>query len=334
MDGSRTSTPSPPRLESREPQLAAVQRGLLGDDREPEAGAVRAGVLAAGERLEQPLALVGRDAGAVVLDVDDELRRRRARARPRRCRSRAGRAARRCRAGCRRAGAGRPPSRRRCPRRRGRRARTARRGGACARRAPRASSTSPSSTGSRGRLSAASPRASACRPSSRWTMRSCSAVMSRDERVALLERQLGVAGERVELGAQRGQRRAQLVAGVGGEAPGRLERALGRRRSTRPSRASISLSAPASWRTSSGAPLLVGQRRREVLGAADAGGAACAAARAGAPRAWSAPRRRARSARARRAEQQHEPADAADALLDRRERAERSAAAGCRSRRP
>ena len=47
------------------------------------------------------------------------------------------------------------------------------------------------------------------------------------ERLALVERQLGVAGERVELGAQRGQRRAQLVAGVGGEAPRRLERALG-----------------------------------------------------------------------------------------------------------
>ena len=55
----------------------------------------------------------------------------------------------------------------------------------------------------------------------------------RHERVALLARELGVAGERVELGAQRGQRRAQLVAGVGGEAPGGLQRALGLRRSTR-----------------------------------------------------------------------------------------------------
>ena len=42
-----------------------------------------------------------------------------------------------------------------------------------------ASTRSPSSTSSRGRLSAASPRASACRPSSRWTIRSCSAAMSR-----------------------------------------------------------------------------------------------------------------------------------------------------------
>ena len=85
-DGSSTSTPSPPRLESREPQLAAVDRGLLGDDREPEAGAAGRRALAAGERLEQPRALVGRDAGAVVLDPDDQPPVDAARARRRRCR--------------------------------------------------------------------------------------------------------------------------------------------------------------------------------------------------------------------------------------------------------
>ena len=46
-----------------------MQRRLLGDDREAEAGAVGPRVLAAGERLEQALALGGGDAGAVVLDA-------------------------------------------------------------------------------------------------------------------------------------------------------------------------------------------------------------------------------------------------------------------------
>ena len=46
-----------------------------------------------------------------------------------------------------------------------------------------------------------------------------------------------------------------------------------------------------------------------------------AAARAGAPPAWSGPRRRRGQRERDRAEQQHEPADAAHALLDRRERA-------------
>src|SRR5262245_4642768 len=55
-----------------EPQLAAVQRDLLGDDREPEAGAVGARVLATRERLEQAGALVGRDARPIVLDADHQ----------------------------------------------------------------------------------------------------------------------------------------------------------------------------------------------------------------------------------------------------------------------
>ena len=56
-----------------EPQLAAVQRHLLGDDREAEAAAVGARVRAARERLEHAAALVGRDAGPVILDADHEL---------------------------------------------------------------------------------------------------------------------------------------------------------------------------------------------------------------------------------------------------------------------
>src|SRR4051794_14203508 len=47
------------------------------------------------------------------------------------------------------------------------------------------------------------------------------------QRGALLRRQAGVALERVEVGPQAGQRRAQLVARVGGEAAGGLQRALG-----------------------------------------------------------------------------------------------------------
>src|SRR2546423_1728938 len=52
-------------------QLAVVQRDLLGDDRQAEPGAGRGGVRAARERLEQAVALAGRDAGTVVLDADD-----------------------------------------------------------------------------------------------------------------------------------------------------------------------------------------------------------------------------------------------------------------------
>ena len=50
------------------------------------------------------------------------------------------------------------------------------------------------------------------------------------QRGALGGREIRVARERVEVRAQGGERRAQLVAGVGGEAAGRLERARHRRR--------------------------------------------------------------------------------------------------------
>src|SRR4051795_8651635 len=55
-----------------EAQLAVVQRDLLGDDRQAEAGARRRRRRTAGERLEQALALPGRDAGPVVLDADGD----------------------------------------------------------------------------------------------------------------------------------------------------------------------------------------------------------------------------------------------------------------------
>ena len=154
------------------------------------------------------------------------------------------------------------------------------------------------------------------------------------ERLALLERQLGVAGERVELGAQRGQRRAQLVAGVGGEAPRRLERALGGgalgaepRRASRSARRRAGAprpGRPARRPAASRGPRRRGCARRPPRSRASGRTASVVKPPGGE-----------RGQRQRdRAEQQDEPAGAADALLDRRERARRSAAAGCRSRRP
>src|SRR3954454_4167346 len=55
-----------------EAQLAVVQRDLLGDDRQPEARPRRRRRRAAGERREQALAVLGEDAGAVVLDAQVE----------------------------------------------------------------------------------------------------------------------------------------------------------------------------------------------------------------------------------------------------------------------
>ena len=128
-------------------------------------------------------------------------------------------------------------------------------------------------------------------------------------------RDLGVAGERVEVGAQRGQRRAQLVAGVGGEAAGGLER-----RSVAaldaPRRSSISLAR----RTA--AHLLragvVGQRRREVLGAADPRGARAQ------PRERAERERREAPGRERGQRQRGQPSSSTcrrigDTLLDRRD---------------
>ena len=77
------------------------------------------------------------------------------------------------------------------------------------------------------------------------------------QRGALGRRQVGVALERVEVRAQAGERRAQLVAGVGGEAAWRgCSAAVEACR-----RASIAFSAPASERTSSGPSSGSGVRR-------------------------------------------------------------------------
>src|SRR5262245_3334691 len=55
-----------------QPQLAVVQRDLLGDDRQAEPGARRGRRRAARERLEQPVAVGRVDARAVVLDAHEE----------------------------------------------------------------------------------------------------------------------------------------------------------------------------------------------------------------------------------------------------------------------
>jgi hypothetical protein len=90
-----------------------------------------------------------------------------------------------------------------------------------------ASTTSPTSTVSRGSVSAASPRASACSPRAGARSLLLGGHLA-DERAALRDGEVLVARERVERRAQAGQRRAQLVAGVGGEAPRGQQRLLER----------------------------------------------------------------------------------------------------------
>ena len=253
------------RRESPSVELAAVQRGLLGDDREAEAGAVGPRVRAAGERLEQPLALGGGDAGAVVLDADDAAVPS-SRSRPT---------------------ATLPPPARPCSAALSSRLSTIRR------RPPSQPSTVPSSTLRRPARSAtpgwrlrapwtaassdvaeldrlarqaarrprrapapAGPRAGGpCGPA----RRSC----RRPARRAARRGSSGLRASVSRFARIAGQRRAQLVAGVGGEAAGRLERALGgggRRAEALEHRVQR-----AGERADLLRPLVVGQRRREVL---------------------------------------------------------------------
>ena len=76
----------------------------------------------------------------------------------------------------------------------------------------------------------ASPRASACSPSSSTTRRRCSSSASSSIVVALLGRDVGMPVQRRQRGLDGRQRSAQLVAGVEGEAPRRLQRSLAQRR--------------------------------------------------------------------------------------------------------
>ena len=266
-DGSRTSTAEP--AAARVARAAARRRAArpAGRRSRGRGRCRRARALAAGERLEQarrarsggmpgPSSSTRMTSCAVVAHEPDA----------RRCRP-AGRAARRCRAGCRPAAAGRPPSRRRCPRRRGRRARSRTPGwrfrAPCTRGVEQVAELDRLARQALGRL-AAGERLQALEQVDHAVLLGGHVG---HERLALLARQLGVAGERVEVGraarsaacAARGRRRRRSAASPRARAPWR--------RSEAPRRASISLSAPASWRTSSGRRV-VGQRRREVLGAA------------------------------------------------------------------
>ncbi len=128
------------------------------------------------------------------------------------------------------------------------------------------------------------------------------------QRVALLRRDPGVAGQRVEVRAHRGQRGAQLVAGVGGEAAGRLERALGglgRRAEAGEHRVERARELMDLLRA------LVGQRRREVLRSRDPRGARAQPRERPQRDRGGAPGRQRRQRERGEAEQQHEPADRA-----------------------
>ena len=151
-------------------------------------------------------------------------------------------------------------------------------------------------------------------------MRSCSAVMSRTSASRSVARQLGVAGQRVELGAQGGQRRAQLVAGVGGEAARRLQRArgLGGGR-VEPAEHRVQRAGELAHLVGRG--LVVVERGREVLGAVDARRAAAQARERPYRERGQEPGGERGQHERRQPEHEHEPADVVDALLDRRERA-------------
>ena len=144
-------------------------------------------------------------------------------------------------------------------------------------------------------------------------MRSCSALLSRSSASALGLGQAGVALERVEVRPQAGQRRAQLVAGVGGEAARRGHRGL------QPREHPVE-------RAGERADLvgaLVGQRRGEVLRARHARGAGLQARERAHGERAEEPGGEAGEDEREQADQQDQPPDARHALVDRGERGER-----------
>ena len=209
--------------------LGVVQARLLGDEREPEAR-TRCG----------PRRALRRPGGTA---------RTRARARPRGSRARRprrrstararsppgaaspargrrpGRGGPRSRRGWRRGSAGPAPSRGRRPASSGASAVSVVPGWRAATAPTLASTTSARSTSARS-SGAASPRASACRLSRSSTSRRCSASASRARSPRCAARHVRVARDRRQRRLHARQRRAQLVPGVGGEAAGRVERAV------------------------------------------------------------------------------------------------------------
>ena len=187
---------------------------LLGDvagDGEAEAGAAgrrRAGVVDAGEALEDALALGRGDAGAVVGDGEHDLgRRARTSVNADRRRRRGGR---RCRPGCRPTRASWSRIAEHAARRRHRARSTCTRSSARSRRATR-STMSSRSTGSRRRspTSPSSARATSSRSSARrWSPMVSSSTLAW---VASRSACVGVGEVDLELGADAGERAAQLV---------------------------------------------------------------------------------------------------------------------------
>ena len=122
----------------------------------------------------------------------------------------------------------------------------------------------------------ASPRASACSPSQQRDEPAVLRQRVLDHLRALRDRHLGMAAERRQVGLHARQRRAQLVPGVGGEAPRRRQRALAiGRRAPEPREHLVEARRQ---RAQLGRPVVAGHAAVEVLGARDAGGRAAQAA--------------------------------------------------------
>ena len=256
--------------------LAAVGLDDGGDDREAEPGAsARAGARGVGavEALEDLRLRLGVEPGAGVGDLEHGARRRSARDATCGRRARPACARARSRAGCRRPGAaGRGRRRRRagCER-----AASIGRSGSSVRAVSTASATTSSSgTGSRSSGRPSSRRASSSRSSTSTLIRSDSRLMPLIDALEVVRPARGAAREQLGVGAHSGERRAQLVRGVGDEAAelalGGFERAqrgtLGDRGSIW---ASIALRASPSRPTS--VPLVPLDALREVAGG-DRGG--------------------------------------------------------------
>ena len=232
------------------PRPAAVRLGDLAHDREaePRAGH-RAGIGRAVEAVEDERPVLVGEPWPVIAHA--QLAAVRARPRPsRRPRS----TCRRSRAGSRRrAPSGRGSRRRRSAR--GRRSPTRPRGTACA--PARPSSRRARRTGTALFSTCAPPRASSSRPAmseriscdSRWrSSSSCSPLLGLEH---------DVAAQDVDVRLQARQRRAQLVRGVGDEAPLRLERLLerGEHRVERTHRGARARRCPPSGTRSLGSPV-------------------------------------------------------------------------------
>ena len=144
-------------------------------------------------------------------------------------------------------------------------------------------------------------------------MRSCSALLSRSSARRSASDRPGLRCERVEVRPQAGQRRAQLVAGVGGEAARRGHRGL------QPREHPVE-------RAGERADLvgaLVGQRRSEVLRARHARGARLQARERAHGERAEEPGGEAGEDEREQADQQDQPPDARHSLVDRLERGER-----------